>query len=60
MDIDLARIEEAARVIDFRAAIACQELPGTAPAAVLTGIDPDPAVAGRAPLSFSPAGACLG
>jgi threonine dehydratase len=26
-------------------------------AAVLTGIDPDPAVAGRAPLSLSPAGA---
>jgi threonine dehydratase len=38
------------------AAIACHELPGTALATVLTGIDPDPAVPGRTPLSLSPAG----
>jgi threonine dehydratase len=39
------------------AAIACHELPGTALATVLTGIDPDPAGPGRTPLSLSPAGA---
>jgi threonine dehydratase len=38
------------------AAIACHELPGTALATVLTGIDPDPAGPGRTPLSLSPAG----